>query len=130
MGKFFARLRQKMHRFMEGRYGTDKLNMAILVLALVISVLALVLSFPPVSLILHLAAYALLGIALFRSFSRNIYRRYRENLRYLMLVDRFKDKEHKYFVCPKCRQPVRVPKGKGKIAITCPKCKEKFIRKT
>ena len=130
MGKFFARLRQKMHRFMEGRYGTDKLNMAILVLALGISVLGLVLCFPPVNLILHLAAYALLGIALFRSLSRNVYRRYRENLRYLLLVDRFKDKEHKYFVCPKCRQPVRVPKGKGKIAITCPKCKEKFIRKT
>ena len=49
---------------------------------------------------------------------------------FLMLLDRIKDRQHKYFDCPKCRQPVRVPRGKGKIAITCPKCKEKFIRKT
>ena len=41
-----------------------------------------------------------------------------------------KDKEHRYYDCPRCRQQVRVPRGKGKIAISCPKCKEKFIRKT
>ena len=48
----------------------------------------------------------------------------------LMLLDRIKDREHRYFDCPKCRQPVRVPRGKGKIMITCPKCKERFQRKT
>ena len=49
---------------------------------------------------------------------------------FLMLLDRIKDREHRYFDCPKCRQPVRVPRGKGKIMITCPKCKERFQRKT
>lgn len=123
-------MKDKIRRFMEGRYGTDKLNMAILLLGLAFSLLALFIPVPPANLLLHLAAYVLMGIAIFRSLSRNVYRRYRENLRFLMLLDRVKDKEHRYFVCPNCRQPVRVPKGKGKISITCPKCKEKFIRKT
>jgi ribosomal protein L37AE/L43A len=79
---------------------------------------------------MHLAAYVLMGIALFRTFSRNTYKRYRENRKFLMLVGRLKDREHRYFECPRCRQPVRVPKGKGKIAISCPKCKEKFVKKT
>jgi ribosomal protein L37AE/L43A len=47
-----------------------------------------------------------------------------------MLVDRIKDRRNRYFECPRCRQIVRVPRGKGKIAITCPKCKERFIKKT
>ena len=68
--------------------------------------------------------------AMFRCFSRNTYQRYRENRKYLMLLDRIKDREHRYFECPKCRQPVRVPRGKGKISITCPKCKEKFVKNT
>ena len=123
-------MKEKIRRFMEGRYGTDKLNMAILLLGLALSVLALLIPVPGMNLLLHLGAYVLMGIAIFRSLSRNVYRRYRENLRFLMLMDRIKDKEHRYFVCPNCRQPVRVPRGKGKIAITCPKCKEKFIRKT
>ena len=47
-----------------------------------------------------------------------------------MILDRIKDREHRYFDCAKCRQLVRVPRGKGKIMITCPKCKEKFQRKS
>ena len=46
------------------------------------------------------------------------------------LFDRLKDRQHRYYKCPKCRQSVRVPRGKGKISITCPRCREKFIRKT
>ena len=45
-------------------------------------------------------------------------------------MDRIKDRQHRYFNCPRCRQVVRVPKGKGKISITCPKCREKFIKQT
>ena len=63
-------------------------------------------------------------------FSRNTYARYEENRKFLRFFDRLKDREHRYFSCPKCQQPVRVPRGKGKIAITCPKCREKFIKKT
>ena len=123
-------MKEKFRRFMEGRYGTDKLNMAILVLGLAFSLLGLFIRVPIVYILLQLAAYVMMGIAIFRCLSRNVYRRYRENQRFLMLVDRIKDKDHRYFVCPKCHQPVRVPRGKGKIAITCPKCREKFVKKT
>ena len=123
-------MREKFRRFMEGRYGKDKLNIAILLLGLGLSVLSFLIILPFTKILLCLASYILMGIAIFRCLSRNIYKRYRENLRFLMLLDRFKDKEHRYFICPKCRQPVRVPKGKGKISITCPKCSEKFIKKT
>ena len=83
-----------------------------------------------VSVVLTILSEALLILSLFRCFSRNTYKRYQENRKYLMLVQRFKDREHRYYDCPRCRQQVRVPRGKGKIAISCPRCKEKFIRKT
>ncbi len=118
-----------LQRFMMGRYGTDKLNTTILVTGVIIS-LASVFVGGLVGLGLTMVAYGLMFWAIFRCFSRNTYRRYRENRRFLMLLDRIKDREHKHFDCPKCRQPVRVPRGKGKISITCPKCREKFIRKT
>ena len=117
-----------LRRFMAGRYGTDKLNSVILWTGVALVVAALGAPLP--NLLLHMLAYVLMGIAIFRTFSRNTYKRYRENWRFLMLIDRIKDREHKYFDCPRCHQPVRVPRGKGKIAITCPKCKEKFIKKT
>ena len=49
---------------------------------------------------------------------------------YERIPERIRDKEHRYYDCPRCRQQVRVPRGKGKISITCPKCKEKFVKKT
>ena len=117
-------------RFMQGRYGTDKLNMVILGAGLVISLVNMFLPFRSLSVILTLVSYVFLGIAMFRCLSRNTYKRYRENRRYLLWLQRFKDKEHRYFDCPRCRQQVRVPKGKGKINISCPKCGTKFIKKT
>ena len=117
-------------RFMQGRYGTDKLNTAILVAGLVACLLSMFIRLPLLNWILTLLSYGLMGWAIFRSLSRNTYKRYQENRKYLRFVERFKDREHKYFDCPRCRQPVRVPRGKGKISITCPKCAEKFIRKS
>ena len=117
-------------RFMAGRYGTDKLNSAILWLGVIVVVVAMFVPLPLPNLLLHMLAYVLMGVALFRTFSRQTYKRYRENRKYLMLLDRIKDREHRYFECPKCRQPVRVPRGKGKISISCPRCKEKFVKRT
>ena len=127
---FGVRLSAGFRRFMEGRYGTDKLNMVILGAGLLLSVLCMFIKLPPVNLGMTLAAYGLLGWAVFRTLSRNTYKRYRENMKYLQWLTRVRDREHRYFDCPRCRQQVRVPRGKGKIAITCPKCKEKFIRNT
>lgn len=119
-----------MRRFMMGRYGSDKLNLTILLTSVI---LCLIGSFIPVylvKLILMIVSYVLIGIALYRMLSRRTYKRYLENRKFLQLLDRIKDREHRYYDCPRCRQQVRVPKGRGKIAITCPKCKEKFIKKT
>ncbi len=116
-------------RFMQGRYGTDQLNTFILILGVVLCVVSMLMP-SPVNLIFTLLAYVCMGVAIFRMLSRNTYKRYLENRKYLSFRGRLKDRDHKYFDCPRCRQPVRVPKGKGKIAITCPKCKEKFIRKS
>jgi ribosomal protein L37AE/L43A len=105
---------------------------------------------PPMNLIFWVLSYVLMIYAIWRSLSRNTYKRYQENRKFLQFFDRLKDRQHRYFDCPKCRQPVRVPRGKGKIAITCPRCKqtsrvprgkgkiaitcpkcgEKFVRKT
>ena len=124
------KLKNWFRHFMTGRYGHDKLNSAILWTGVAVVIVALFIPAPLPNLMLHMLAYALMGISLFRTFSRNTYKRYRENRKFLMLVDRLKDRDHRYFECPRCRQPVRVPKGKGKIAISCPKCKEKFVKKT
>ena len=129
MKDFFAKLRNFVSRFMQGRYGQDRLNSTLLWTSVVLAVISI---FAPgmVGLGFTLFAYTLMGIAIFRALSHNTYKRYRENRWFLLQLDRLKDRDHKYFSCPKCRQSVRVPKGKGKIAITCPKCKEKFIKKT
>ena len=126
MRRFSAFIR----RFMMGRYGTDKLNMTILGAGVVLCLLALINPLPLLDLIMTLLSYILMFWAIFRMFSRNTYKRYQENRKYLRFLERIKDREHRYFDCPRCHQPVRVPRGKGKIAITCPKCKEKFIKKT
>lgn len=132
-GNWFQNLLQKtrtgMNRFMQGRYGLDRFNSVLLWISVAMAVIAMLLS-GVVGLVLTLLAYALMGLAIFRALSRNTYRRYRENRWFLMQWDRIMDREHRYYTCPKCRQSVRVPKGKGKIAITCPKCKERFIKKT
>ena len=125
-----AKLSAGLRSFMAGRYGTDKLNMTILGAGVVICLITVFVPWQPVDLLLTAVSYGLMFWAIFRCLSRNTYKRYQENRKYLTMVERLKDREHRYFDCPRCRQPVRVPRGKGKIAITCPKCKEKFIKKT
>ena len=134
IGKFLRQVatnsKQRLGHFMLGRYGTDKLNIAILGMGVALCLAARIIRLPLVDLLLIAASYGLMFWAIFRMLSRNIYQRYQENRKYLRFLERLKDREHRYFDCPKCRQPVRVPRGKGKISITCPKCKEKFIRKS
>ena len=119
-----------MRNFMRGRYGTDRLNTFLLILGVITSIISMITGNGIVSFVLTVIAYTLMGFVLFRMLSRNTYKRYQENRKFLLFWERLKDKEHKHFDCPRCRQPVRVPRKKGKIAITCPKCKEKFIKKT
>ena len=125
---FFRNLRYKFNQFMMGRYGSDKLNMALLITSVALSIIGAVI--PWLKLVFVVISYGLMIWAIYRMFSRKTYKRYQENRKFLQLFERIRDKEHRYFDCPRCRQQVRVPRGKGKIAITCPKCREKFIKKT
>lgn len=115
-----------LRRAFGGCYGVDQLSVAILIVDLVLCTVGI---FTRVSWI-SLLSYIPMGIVLFRMLSRNKYQRNRENRRFLQILDRIKDRRNRYFRCPKCRQMVRVPRGKGKVAITCPRCGERFIKKT
>ena len=123
-------MRQKfgnwLQRVFGGRYGVDQLNLAILGLDLILCLVGVFTR----NGWLNLLAYIPMILVLYRMLSKNTYRRYQENRRFLQLLDRIKDRKNRYFHCPKCKQMVRVPKGKGKISITCPRCKEKSVRQT
>ena len=126
------------YRFMSGRYGSDQLNNFLLIFALILLILNLfVIRNPYLATII----WIILIINIFRTYSRNIYKRRAENDKFLSLIQPVKkriniiksnknDKMHKYFLCPNCKQTVRVPRGRGQITITCPKCKQKFDKKS
>ena len=122
----FRRFNNWFARFMYGRYGSDKLNLVLLVTGLVISLVG---TFSGL-LILGYLAWIPFFVVLWRMFSRNISQRRRENQQFLAFFSRLTDRENRYFNCPQCRQKVRVPRGKGKISIRCPKCGNKFIKRT
>lgn len=138
MRQWLDKLNRKLYRFMQGRYGQDSLNAALCVLALLLIFVA---AFVPVRL-LSLTALIPLGWAIFRAYSKNLANRRSENAKWLKLTAPVRKswhlgrakwadrKSYRYFTCPKCRETMRVPKGRGKIEITCRKCGEKFQRKT
>ena len=128
--QFSAKLSAGLRSFMAGRYGTDRLNMVILCAGLFCSLLSVWVTAAPMTIVFWALSYGLMIWAIFRTLSRTTYKRYQENRKFRQFFTRLKDRQNRYFDCPKCRQLVRVPRGKGKIAITCPRCKEKFIRKT
>ena len=125
-----AKIRAGLFRFMSGRYGTDRLNMVILCVGVAASILSVFFQRYWLGRLAGVLSYARMIWAIFRSLSRNKGKRYQENRRFLLMLDRIKDRKNRYFICPRCRQTVRVPRHKGKIAITCPKCKERFQRRT
>ena len=124
-----------MRRFMWGHCGVDQLNVFLLCVSVVLCIAGYVLSLMGklpalIGAGLHLLAYGLLFWYVFRLLSRNLERRAMENRRFLIWKSRVTDRSSRYFRCPNCRQTVRVPRGRGKICIRCPKCSEKFIRKS
>lgn len=127
----FRRIGDWFHNFMVGRYGSDKLNTWLLGAGIVLMLIGAIFggSFVWASWC-SLLSYIPLIWCIFRMYSRNIEARRRENAAFTGFFAHLKDKEHRYYRCPKCRQTVRVPRGRGKINIRCPKCSERFIRKT
>ncbi len=136
MNGFFNRLRDGLQRLMTGRYGTDGLSRALLIASAVFLVLSLLTR----GLFFLILAFACLAYIYFRMFSRNYEARRRENDKYLEVTSKVRKsfrvqkkrfdgrKDYRFFKCPGCGQEVRVPKGKGHIRITCPKCGVQFDR--
>ena len=129
-------MREKLIRFMQGRYGADAFSKFILGLAFV----CIVLSMFVFGGLFSLLSTALIIYCYFRMFSKNIPKRYQENMIYLKyqnkLTSKFNKiksgmkqrKTHHIYHCPTCKQKIRVPRGRGKIAIRCPKCCTEFIK--
>ena len=123
--------------FMSGRYGTDELSKFMLAVCLVLLVINIFTGVQGV----YLIALVLLGVCYFRMFSRNYVKRSEENRKYLDTVWKIKNwflkkknriiqsKDFHIYKCPSCGQKIRIPRGKGKICITCPKCRNQFEKK-
>ena len=134
-------MRNWLQRVMAGRYGVDEYSRFLNSVALVSLVLSILFN-NGLSVFFWLLAIISLVWTYFRMFSRNTYKRRAENNAYLTirynmtrklsgLKQRMQQKRYyRFYKCPKCGITTRVPKGKGKIRITCPKCGEIFQRKS
>lgn len=130
-------VRRFLQKFMAGRYGSDQLNNFLMVLWLILWVVSMVTNLH----ILYWIALVLVLVTLLRSMSRKVDRRRAENARFLQLIrpaakklrnlrTRAKDRDHRYFRCPCCKQQMRVPKGKGRITVHCRSCGTSFEQKS
>lgn len=136
-------MREKLQRFMTGRYGGDEFGKALNATGLVLLLVSIFFrGIPFLCSLCYWAALAILIYDCYRMFSKNIAKRYEENqkfrnFRYNMVIKKEAQKKHfaqrkthRFFKCPQCGQKVRVPKGRGKICITCPKCRCEFVKKS
>lgn len=135
------KLKIKIARMMQGRYGAmDQLNKLINIIILILLIANLFIK-PEYRLYLNQVISILIIYYGYRIFSRNITKRIKENQWYLnktsglrRLITRnkrnLKDKNYKYIKCENCKQELRVPKHKGKIKVTCKKCGHKFQIRT
>ena len=136
------KIRTSFEHFMVGRNGVDDLNQFLLIVFFVLFILELFLG-GTIGSICNILSLIVLILLYFRMFSKNIYARSEENSKYIDLKARItggrrssggrsrsSDPDHKIFNCPQCGQKVRVPRGRGRIQIRCPKCGRQFIKRT
>ncbi len=131
-------MREKLRQFMIGRYGTDGLNQFLSIASIVMLLISLI---TRVSLFTYVGM-VLLILCYYRSLSRNISKRTEENYKFYTVKDRIRGKSsglkdqwdnrklYHYYRCPQCRQKLRVPRGRGRIQISCPRCGTQFIKKS
>ena len=131
-------MKQKFQNFMSGRYGVDDFSKALLYATLALCLVSLFTR----NRMLNLLLTAGLVFIYYRMFSKNYSRRDQENLWYLRQKDKVmhffrrqnslaqQRKTHRIYTCPQCRQKIRIPKGHGKVQITCPQCKTAFIKRS
>ena len=132
------KMKEKVQRFMVGRYGFDELSK----ISLLLTIALMVVSMFARNRVVYAVSLVLLVYSYWRAFSKNIARRQQENQRFLNIryqgiakwnkwkSRRAQKKIYRFYNCPQCGQMVRVPKGRGRICITCPKCQAEFIRKS
>ncbi len=141
-------MKERLRKFMVGRYGADELNRFLTICGWVLLLAGFVLSSIQrnatqiLGSLMVTLSWALLIWSIFRTLSKNTQKRASENYQYFVYKNkvvswwkqrktRWQDRKvHRYFRCPQCRATVRVPKGKGKIRITCPHCKNQFVKKS
>ena len=121
--QFLYRLRAGIRQFMTGRYGTDKLSLTLLVVAMVLSILSSFMGTSLLNPVLTLLSYVLMFWALFRVFSRKTYARYEENRKFLRFFDQLKDRTHRYFSCPNAARPSVSPVVKARSPVPAPAVK-------
>ena len=139
----FRKIGNAIARFMYGRNGMDQLNLTLMWLVLILDVVTMLTqrNHAVISMVLYWISMAGWVYVLFRIFSKNLSKRRGENQKFVNWVWRMKssragarerhaDKDHKYFTCKNCKTICRVPVGKGKIIITCPKCGAQIHAKT
>lgn len=132
-------LMYKFSMFMQGRYGYDQLNLALIVVALVVDIIFGFFKYP--WSLLQLLSFGLICLAIYRALSRDIYKRSEENRKFLPIFNKitgwfkltykkFRDgKTHRYYKCPACKASLRVKYVKGTHTIKCPKCGNQFKKK-
>ena len=139
----FRKIGNAIARFMYGRNGMDQLNLVLMWVVLILDVVTMLVqrNHAAVSMVLYWLSMAGWVYVLFRMFSKKLSKRRGENQKFVNWVWRMKssragakerhaDKDHKYFTCKNCKTICRVPVGKGKIIITCPKCGAQIHAKT
>ena len=131
-------MKEKFYRFMQGRYGNDEMSKFLLGISMALIILKLLTK----SVIFDLLFWVCLIYSYFRMFSKNYSARYAENQKFLAMKNKwmYKWENHKrmreqkkiyhIYSCPYCKQKIRIPKGKGSIIITCPKCKQEFGKRS
>ena len=136
-------MRERIARFMQGRYGVDPLSRFMMIAGLILLIIAAFIRRPViVGNIVYLVGLVVVVVGYARAFSRNHTKRYAENAKYCQLTGKIKRifgrekymmeqrRDYRIFTCPGCKQKIRIPRGKGKIEIRCPKCSTKFVKKT
>lgn len=122
-------LLEKFRKFMIGRYGMDDLGRTMMNVLMGLILISFFVRFHFLRLIIWLGIFYMF----YRMFSKDVSARYQENQKFLNWkqnrINRTSSPD-KIYQCPKCGQKVRVPKGKGKIAIRCPKCNHEFVKRT
>lgn len=146
--------------FRKRQWGMDELNRTMLIAGLSLSIIGLFFlrngTWP--RYVVSGLSTALLVLALFRQFRRDQSRSYRENMKFLTVVTAVRDwfrntfskrgerthrarrarknptwseiRQYKYLICPQCTQRLRVPRGKGRIRVTCTHCGNVFVTKS